>query len=527
MPQHKTVAKLESLALHQFCQIGARTCTALEEGGNFDIENNGTGDSVTISSDFESFLKRLPSSILERLISSTLKIIAGKVRKKRSHKGLVAAVHCMPQTSVHKLDYGSLFTEVRLFGSVNSQLKESITHGFKRVPYLNELKLSSKCTDEMLIELAKHCRDLEVLDIPLSDVSDRGLLALAGISLSGEVSKKLGHGCPKLRVLNIQDCMEVNPVGVASILRNLKEIQYLYYDKLVQALEIVLKLDMDYIEGSKHLKICHIDQYGEFYNMENNGDEMAKTLANICPHVESFRFYISRNGCASLQYFQTIKHLQIETSDVGTEFRLLASKSLSHLVTLHLTFRSMSQVELLAIADICHNIEVLRLIGNKILDDEEPAEQSEQPKHGYFVKLKSFEVRIVKNFGDVDMIDIAEDEDDDSQDEVNQTDTIVLMHFFFTHAFHLQELIVSGPLFFPSEQFFEDFLKVNPLSHLQKLCLSPHQKCPILNVKTAMDVIFALPSLNTMALTRWSMTSQEIKEIGDELRKQNLDVTII
>ena len=42
-----------------------------------------------------------------------------------------------------------------------------------------------------------------------------------------------------------------------------------------------------------------------------------------------------------------------------------------------------------------------------------------------------------------------------------------------------------------------------------------------------MDVIFALPSLNTMALTRWSMTSQEIKEIGDELRKQNLDVTII
>ena len=57
MPQHKTVAKLESLALHQFCQIGARTCTALEEGGNFDIENNGTGDSVTISSDFESFFE--------------------------------------------------------------------------------------------------------------------------------------------------------------------------------------------------------------------------------------------------------------------------------------------------------------------------------------------------------------------------------------------------------------------------------------------------------------------------------------
>ena len=103
MPQHKTVAKLESLALHEFCQICATTCTRLEEEGNFETENNSGGDTA-VSSGFESFLKRLPSSILERLISSTLKIVAGKVRKKRSHRGLVAAVHCMPQISVHKLD---------------------------------------------------------------------------------------------------------------------------------------------------------------------------------------------------------------------------------------------------------------------------------------------------------------------------------------------------------------------------------------------------------------------------------------
>ena len=49
----------------------------------------------------------------------------------------------------------------------------------------------------------------------------------------------------------------------------------------------------------------------------------------------------------------------------------------------------------------------------------------------------------------------------------------------------------------------------------------------MLNAKTAMDIIYALSNLREIALTRWSMTSVEIKEIGDKLRKQNLEINIV
>ena len=353
---------------------------------------------------------------------------------------------------------------------------------------------------------------------------------MAGISLSGEVSQKLKHGCQKLRILNVQDCMEVTPVGVASILRNMENIQYLYYDKLVMSLEIVFKLDISYILGQKQLKIAHIDQYGEFYQLETNGQEMAKAIAKVCPNVESLRFYISRNGCSALQYFENIKHLQIETQDIGTEFRMLVPQSLSNLVTLHLTFRTMAQVELVTIAENCQNIEVLKLIGNKILD--EPFEPNVQ----YFRKLRFLEARIVKNFGDANamnmenVLEIDADDTEDDELEVNEFDGIStkLIAFFLTYAYDLQELIAAGPLYIRSEQFFTDFFtNINPLNDLQRLCISPHHKCSVLNAKTAMDIIYALSNLREIALTRWSMTSVEIKEIGDKLRKQNLEINIV
>merc|ERR1712156_1257208 len=133
-----------------------------------------------------SFMVNLPRSILEQIITKTLTIITSRVRKNRCHKGLIKAVECLPQTSVQKLDCASLYSQVRLYGSVNFRLKATIKNCFVSLPNLIELNLSSKCNDEMLIELAKHCRSIEVLGTPISDITDRGLLALCGIAFNNE-----------------------------------------------------------------------------------------------------------------------------------------------------------------------------------------------------------------------------------------------------------------------------------------------------------------------------------------------------
>ena len=61
---------------------------------------------------------------------------------------------------------------------------------------LTHVNLQSKCDDEMLVQLAKHCADLEDLQIPMSDITDAGLMALCGVSVGGKVAEN--DGCRKL-----------------------------------------------------------------------------------------------------------------------------------------------------------------------------------------------------------------------------------------------------------------------------------------------------------------------------------------
>ena len=200
MPRIKSVIKLETLCLNEFCQLCALTCSKLE------IEDSEEDK-------FKSFLVKLPKSILEQVISQTLKIVTAKLRKNRAHKGLLKAVECLPQSPIQKLDFGSLYSEVRVYGHVNSKLKDIIQSSFENLPNLIELNLSSKCTDLMLVQLAKNCHQIQVLSLALSDITDRGLLALAGISMTNEVRRAKGDGCYKITNLNVQNCAHISSKG--------------------------------------------------------------------------------------------------------------------------------------------------------------------------------------------------------------------------------------------------------------------------------------------------------------------------
>ena len=134
-------------------------------------------------------------------------------------------------------------------------------------------------------------------------------MALAGISMTDSVKKSLGHGCYNLVNLNVQNCDHITAKGVGCLLRNLNKIQYLYYDKLMDALETVIKVNREYLDGDERLGIVHIDQFGDFYEFESQPHGFAQAVAKVCPNLESFRFFISDHGCQFLQHFPYIKHV--------------------------------------------------------------------------------------------------------------------------------------------------------------------------------------------------------------------------
>ena len=70
---------------------------------------------------------------------------------------------------------------------------------------------------------------------------DRGLLALCGISFNNELSSD--HGCFKLVKISVQNCDKITAKGVGCLLRNLPKLQYLYYDRLIDDVETVIKHD--------------------------------------------------------------------------------------------------------------------------------------------------------------------------------------------------------------------------------------------------------------------------------------------
>lgn len=297
MPRLKGVTKLEAICLNTFCKICATTCTFLEEN---EIASNAE------ERIFVTFLRTLPRAIIEQVITITIKIIAEKVRNNRAHKGLLKAVEVLPKSPIQKLDLSPLFQSARLYGNVDRRLKCLIQEGFQRMPNLYELDLRSKCTDTMLIQIAKHCHSICVINIPLSDITDRGLLALTGSSLKNEVSKANGDGCFMLTTLNIHDCLLVTNCGVAAVLKNMPYLENLFFDNILESLEILLKMEPDYVDASSTLKITHLEQLSL---LQENASMVFEAAARACPKIESVRMSFIDDIYPFLCHFSSIKHV--------------------------------------------------------------------------------------------------------------------------------------------------------------------------------------------------------------------------
>ena len=89
----------------------------------------------------------LPTSLMEIVLPQTIKLIADEIRKDRRHKGLIKSVECLARDPLVRLDFGALFTGVRLYGDVNRKCKLALRWCVRKMQNLTHLNLSSKCDD--------------------------------------------------------------------------------------------------------------------------------------------------------------------------------------------------------------------------------------------------------------------------------------------------------------------------------------------------------------------------------------------
>ena len=450
------------------------------------------------------YVSVLPTRTLETLLPQTIKLIADKIRKDRRHKGLIKAVECLAREPLEKLDFGALFSGVRLYGDVNRNCKLALRWCVRKMENLTHLNLSSKCDDAILLELAKRCQNIEEINMPLSDITDKGLLAICGIELPSNSSDsvrllKEGDGCFKLNKLGLHNCVHITAAGVGSCLRNLPRLMYLSYDKLVESIEMVITIDGDYLKSNKRFKIRNLDEFSEFYDFEAH-PHVINILLRVCPDLESLRFFTSDEGCHHLSRIPNIRGLQLETEDLGSGFQKLLQQY-TQLKTLHLTFRKMSYNQVIQMSQHCPNLEVIRLIGMGIENSQEL--NSLVCKDKCLRNLRILDVRLVSD-----------------------EHPLRLLHFLLDYSLDIEDVTVSTVCSVFESNYLTDLMQPNPMTKLQKLVLamSPNTH---LTTPVAKRVIDILPNLNTLGVTRWNMTSKDIKLLKNELQEKNLDIKLV
>ena len=450
------------------------------------------------------YVSVLPTRTLETLLPQTIKLIADKIRKDRRHKGLIKAVECLAREPLEKLDFGALFSGVRLYGDVNRNCKLALRWCVRKMENLTHLNLSSKCDDAILLELAKRCQNIEEINMPLSDITDKGLLAICGIELPSNSSDSVrllreGDGCFKLNKLGLHNCVHITAAGVGSCLRNLPRLMYLSYDKLVESIEMVITIDGDYLKSNKKFKIRNLDEFSEFYDFEAH-PHVINILLRVCPDLESLRFFTSDEGCHHLSRIPNIRGLQLETEDLGSGFQKLLQQY-TQLKTLHLTFRKMSYNQVIQMSQNCPNLEVIRLIGMGIENSQEL--NSLVCKDKCLRNLRILDVRLVSD-----------------------EHPLRLLHFLLDYSLDIEDVTVSTVCSVFESNYLTDLMQPNPMTKLQKLVLamSPNTH---LTTPVAKRVIDILPNLNTLGVTRWNMTSKDIKLLKNELQEKNLDIKLV
>lgn len=131
---------------------------------------------------------------------------------------------------------------MRLPGSINAGIREVVSSQICAMKNLTSLNMVSKCSDDILAVVCKHCPDLTDLNVSISDlVTDLGM-------------KSVAKGCTKLETLGIYKCWEVTPEGIAFVLRKAHNLSKMKCDQLGAVIISTFK------ESATTFKLKHFEQ---------------------------------------------------------------------------------------------------------------------------------------------------------------------------------------------------------------------------------------------------------------------------
>lgn len=187
-------------------------------------------------------ISNLPALFVEHMIIKVIETVHNSVQRCRRAIGLQTCLEVLLQPHISQLDLSGLFFEMRLPVHINSTIRKVVQEKIIRMTHLSYINLASKCDDEILLAISKHCPNISDIVISISDlVTDKGMGYIA-------------NGCPNLRRLEIYKCWGVTPEGVKSALIYCPNLCELHCDDLGNVF-------LRHLKGTEqYFKLKHFEQ---------------------------------------------------------------------------------------------------------------------------------------------------------------------------------------------------------------------------------------------------------------------------
>jgi len=534
MAPHKKVESLGSLANNVITRSLTDICVRIGK-----TEGNESG---SLGSGLVQLMEELPGVLLESLILSTItELVRDKDSRMRSSPvpGLSVALELLPRPNISQLDFGQLFTGVRLSRASNASCRAALVVSLARVTSLTKLVLSSKCTNDILETLGHHCPHLAELHISVSDlVTDAGLACLVpSVSRSysasdreeGDQSWTRNTGCPHIAILDILKCWNVTPSGAKLLLTSLKKLKKLLYSNMKSVLEsLVTETNetsrqqfprIEYFDSSEfslvtdlNMEACNIPESdpAKWYT----GPVRLCQIPEIFPNITIIKMMLSDSEVASLTVIPHLVHLELEFSDdpgAGLTHLLDNHHNISNFSLLFLQVGNIQASHLLSIAANCIRLGFLRIIGFQI--ENSPMLK---PCSNYFRALTQLHL----SFYD----DNSEDSDLEEEENTSRHTPEMIEFFLLSGCSDLQVINIHMNVHhFLNDRYLQTILSQNSLIKLTRLGLTSPKNLSI-NSGAVRLLLDTLQHLSSISVSKWKISQRELKLLRNEAKLNNLDV---
>ncbi|KAG0710510.1 F-box/LRR-repeat protein 4 [Chionoecetes opilio] len=469
MPQRKQVEALEHMCFMQVAKTIHSLAVQLEENS----------ECCTISTEeLSSMVSALPAVINENMIVRVIETIHKTFSRTRRTVGMKTCLEVLLQPRVQRLELNGLFFKMRLQGTINSTIRNTVCVHVASMRNLMTLNMVSKCSDEILCVMSEKCPEVSKVIVSISDlVTDQGIKALA-------------KGCPKLENLGIYKCWNITTIGIAYVLKHSKNLMKLKCDQLGAV------LISDFRKSKNTFKLTHFEQTQAMFEPKA---EDVRWVGNVCPNLESVSLFVDDRNLSLVPLLGGIKILEVETGAVLGEGFVEAIKYLGgSLQTLQLSCNQVQQEFIVMLGECCPSLTTLHLSTAALEGDELLTNPGRLFSGLTVLHLQVWKETVLSN---------------------------KWVDFFLLWCYKLESVLLKAEVAFLTDHYLNALLAVNPLTEAKYIVIASDEYVP-LTLESVHTLMASCPALENLGMSSWDITEEEFFEIRDDIKTNNYNLTI-